>query len=114
LTIIGTAVCNDLDVGAYLQDVLIRALAGETNWALLAPHAWKTEHPESIRQYRQEERRQAAGHAFDFDKCRRDQEIDDQQKRNVGKRSRGNLPGAMLLFLLSSMLQHDSFFVTYS
>ncbi len=60
MTIIGTAVRNDLDVGAYLQDVLIRALAGETNWAVLAPHAWKTEHPESIRTYRQDERRQAA------------------------------------------------------
>jgi transposase len=60
MTIIGTAVRNDLDVSAYLQDVLIRALAGETNWAVLAPHAWKAEHPESIRTYRQDERRQAA------------------------------------------------------
>lgn len=60
MTIIGTAIRNDLDVHAYLEDVLRRALAGETNWASLAPHAWKTEHPEFIRAYRQEERRQAA------------------------------------------------------
>lgn len=60
LTIVVSAVRNDLDVSAYLEDVLRRALAGETDWAALAPHVWKTEHPESIRVYRQEERRQAA------------------------------------------------------
>lgn len=60
LTIIGTAIRNDLDVHAYLDDVLRRALAGETDWAKLAPHAWKVDHPESLRTYRQDERRQAA------------------------------------------------------
>ncbi|WP_068129800.1 hypothetical protein [Roseimaritima ulvae] len=60
LTIIGSAIRNDLDVRAYLGDVLRRALAGETDWSELAPHAWKAAHPESIRQYRQDERRQAA------------------------------------------------------
>lgn len=60
MTIIGSAVRNDLDVHAYLDDVLRRVLAGETDWALLAPHAWKSEHPESLRTYRQDERRQAA------------------------------------------------------
>lgn len=60
MTIVASAVRNDLDVGAYLQDVLERTLAGETDCAALAPHAWKAEHPESIRTYRQEERRQSA------------------------------------------------------
>ena len=60
MTIIGSAIRNDLDVHAYLEDVLRRALAGETNWASLAPHAWKAEHPEAIRVYRKDERRQAA------------------------------------------------------
>lgn len=60
LTIVVSAVRNDLDVGAYLQDVLERTLAGETDWSALAPHAWKAEHPESIRIYRQDERRQSA------------------------------------------------------
>lgn len=59
-TIVVSAVRNDLDVAAYLDDVLRRALAGETDWATLTPHAWKAEHPESIRVYRQDERRQAA------------------------------------------------------
>jgi transposase len=60
MTIVATAVRNDLDVGAYLLDVLKRTLGGETDWAALSPHAWKAEHPESIREYRQDERRQAA------------------------------------------------------
>lgn len=60
MTIIASAARNDLDVGAYLQNVLKLSLAGETNWLALAPHAWKIEHPESIRKYRQDERRQAS------------------------------------------------------
>ena len=51
---------NDLDVRAYLDDVLRRVLAGETDWSVLTPHVWKREHPASIREYRQDERRQAA------------------------------------------------------
>ena len=60
MTIITTAVRNDLDVGAYLEYVLKRALEGETDWASLAPHAWRQSHPESIRDYRVDERHQAA------------------------------------------------------
>lgn len=60
MTIIGTAVRNDLDAQAYLDDVLRRVLAGETNWEQLGPHAWKTDHPELVAVYRQEDRRQAA------------------------------------------------------
>jgi transposase len=60
MTIVCSAIRNDLDVRAYLDDVLRRVLAGETDWSTLTPHAWKSEHPESIRQYRQDERRQAA------------------------------------------------------
>ena len=60
LTIIGSAIRNALDVGAYLDDVLRRVVDGETDWATLTPHAWKAEHPESIREYRSDERRAAA------------------------------------------------------
>jgi transposase len=34
LTNVGTAVRNDLDVRAYLEDVLRRALTGETDWSI--------------------------------------------------------------------------------
>ena len=60
MTVIGSAIRNDLDVRAYLDDVLRRTLAGETDWSKLTPHAWRSEHPEAIRDYRQDERRQAA------------------------------------------------------
>lgn len=60
MTIIGSAVRNDLDVHAYLEDVLRRALAGETDWSVMAPHVWKESHPDAMRSYRTEERRQAA------------------------------------------------------
>jgi hypothetical protein len=60
MTIIGSAVRNDLDVRSYLHDVLERALGGETNWESMLPHVWKEANPESVRVYRQEERRQAA------------------------------------------------------
>ena len=60
MTIIGSAIRNDLDVRSYLEDVLRRALAGETNWSAMTPHAWKAEHPEAVRVYRADERRQAA------------------------------------------------------
>jgi len=60
LTIIGSAIRNDLDVRAYLDDVLRRALAGETDWSNLTPHAWRSAHPEALREYRKDERRQAA------------------------------------------------------
>ena len=60
MTIIGSAIRNDLDVHVYMEDVLRQALAGETDWAAMAPHIWKRSHPEAIRVYRQDERRQAA------------------------------------------------------
>ena len=46
MTIIGSAIRNDLDVHVYMEDVLRQALAGETDWAAMAPHIWKRSHPE--------------------------------------------------------------------
>ena len=60
MTIISTAVRNDLDVPAYLNDVLKQLLAGSTEYAALRADVWKASHPESVRTYRVEERRNAA------------------------------------------------------
>lgn len=60
LTIVASAIRNDLDVRAYLDDVLRRVLAGETDWSALTPHAWKAAHPDKVRAYRTDERRSAA------------------------------------------------------
>jgi len=59
-TLVSSAVRNDLDVWAYLKDVLDRLLAGETDYAALRPDTWRQAHPEAIREYRVIERRDRA------------------------------------------------------
>jgi len=60
MTLVASAVRNDLDVWAYLKDVLDRLLAGETDYEPLRPDIWRQSHPEFIRQYRARERRDKA------------------------------------------------------
>jgi transposase len=60
LTLVSSAVRNDLDVWAYLKDVLDHLLAGETDYAALRPDVWRQDHPEAIREYRMAERRDRA------------------------------------------------------
>jgi transposase len=60
LTLISTAVRHDLDVGAYLKDVLDQLLAGSTDYESLRADLWKQSHPEHVRVYRQEERQEAS------------------------------------------------------
>lgn len=60
LTLVSSALRNDLDVWAYLKDVLDRLLAGETEYAALRPDTWRQTHPEAIREYRVTERRDRA------------------------------------------------------
>lgn len=58
LTLVSSAHRNDLDVWAYVNDILGRLLAGETDFAPMLPWNWASTHPASIRTYRQAERRQ--------------------------------------------------------
>jgi transposase len=60
LTIISTALRNDLDVCVYVKDVLDQLLAGSTDYHSLRADIWKQSHPESVRNYRADERRDAA------------------------------------------------------
>ena len=60
LTLVSSAVRNDLDVWAYVKDVLDQLLAGSTDYHSLRPDVWKASHPESIRTYRAKERRDRA------------------------------------------------------
>jgi transposase len=57
LTLVSSALRNDLDVYAYLKTVLDALLAGSTDYAKLRPDIWARAHPEAIRVYRKEERR---------------------------------------------------------
>jgi hypothetical protein len=60
MTLVSSAKRHDLDVGLYIKDVLDQLLAGSTDYASLLPDQWKQRHPEAIREYRQEERCDAA------------------------------------------------------
>jgi len=60
LTLVSSALRNDLDVWAYVKDILDRLLAGETDYAAMRPDAWRIAHPEAVRTYRVEERRDRA------------------------------------------------------
>jgi transposase len=57
MTLVSSAHRNDLDVWAYVNDILKRLLAGETNYEPMLPWNWANDHPQSIRQFRQDERR---------------------------------------------------------
>jgi transposase len=62
LTLISSAVRNDLDVWAYLNDALDKLLAGSTDYHALRPDVWKQTHAQAVRTYRSDERRDAADH----------------------------------------------------
>lgn len=57
LTLASSALRNDLDVWLYVKDVLDQLLAGSTDYDRLLPWNWADSHPEAIRTYRAEERR---------------------------------------------------------
>jgi transposase len=60
LTLVSSAVRNDLDVWAYIKDVLDQLLAGQTDYRPLRPDVWREAHPEAVRDYRVQERRDRA------------------------------------------------------
>jgi len=59
MTLTSSAHRNDLDIWSYVNDILRRLLDGEPNYEPMLPWNWATEHPKSIRKFRQEERRQS-------------------------------------------------------
>jgi transposase len=54
-TLIASGSRHQLDLWAYLDDVLRRLAGGESNLDALLPDRWRETHPESIRTYRQAE-----------------------------------------------------------
>jgi len=60
LTVVASAHRHDLDVWAYLRDVLERLARGEQNLEELLPDVWKASHPEHVRNFREEERQHRA------------------------------------------------------
>lgn len=60
MTLVSSARRQDLDVGVYLKDVLDQLLGGSTDYDRLLPDVWKRSHPEAVREYRVQERRDKA------------------------------------------------------
>ena len=58
LTIVASAHRHDLDVWMSLRDVLERLAKGEDNLEELLPDVWKSQHPQHVRNFREEERQQ--------------------------------------------------------
>jgi transposase len=77
LTLVSSALRNDLDVYDYVKGVLDVLLSGSQDYAALRPDEWAKAHPESIRTYRQEERRDRA----DAKRTRREIRREQQQQR---------------------------------
>jgi transposase len=57
LTLVSSAHRHDLDVWLYVKDVLDQLLSGSTEYEKLLPWNWAAAHPEALRKYRVEERR---------------------------------------------------------
>jgi len=60
MTLASSARRHDLDVWIYIKDVLDQLLAGSTDYHSLLPDVWKKTHPDAVREYRVEERRDKA------------------------------------------------------
>jgi transposase len=60
MTLVSSARRHDLDVRVYVKDVLDQMLAGSTDYHSLLPDVWKQQHPEAVRHYRVQERRDKA------------------------------------------------------
>jgi len=60
MTLVGSAHRHDLDVQMYLEDVINHMNRGTAKPEDLLPDVWKQSHPEAVRSYRTEERRDKA------------------------------------------------------
>ena len=59
-TVVASAARHNLDLWAYLRDVLERLALGEPNLESLLPDVWAAAHPEAVRSYRAHEREATA------------------------------------------------------
>jgi transposase len=60
MTLVASAHRQDLDIGMYLESVITHMLRGTARVEELLPDVWKQHHPEAVRQYRAQERRDKA------------------------------------------------------
>jgi len=98
MTVVSSALRYDLDIERYLTDVLTRLLDGDQDYQALLPHVWREAHPEAVRTYRQDERRDA----FERQTKRRAKrrrlkpltdELTDEQKADLLRRAKAKILG---------------------
>jgi transposase len=64
MSLVASALRMDLDVGLYLESVITHMLRGTAKTEELLPDRWKAAHPEAVREYREQERRDKADTAI--------------------------------------------------
>ena len=74
LSVISSAHRHDLDVWAYLDDVLEQLARGPHDLQALLPDAWKVAHPEHVRTFRAQEKEARATARRYRRACRRQQQ----------------------------------------
>ena len=60
MSLVASALRQDLDVAMYLESVITHMLRGTAKTEELLPDRWKAAHPEAVREYREQERRDKA------------------------------------------------------
>jgi len=60
MPLVASALRQDLDVAMYLESVITHMLRGTAKTEELLPDRWKAAHPEAVREYREQERRDKA------------------------------------------------------
>lgn len=65
MSLVASAQRNDLDVHMYLESVITHSTRGTARAEELLPDIWKQNHPEAVRVYREQERKQKADTAVE-------------------------------------------------
>ena len=71
MTLVSSAIRNDLDVWSYVKGVLDALLSGSTHYKDFLPDVWAAAHPEQIRHYRKRERDQRTARKANARRLRR-------------------------------------------
>jgi hypothetical protein len=60
MSLVASALRMELDVSMYLESVITHRLRGTAKLEELLPDRWRANHPEAVREYREQERRDKA------------------------------------------------------
>ncbi|MFO0044126.1 MAG: transposase, partial [Armatimonadota bacterium] len=60
MSLVASALRMELDVSMYLESVITHRIRGTAKLEELLPDRWRAHHPEAVREYREQERRDKA------------------------------------------------------